>query len=201
MYLKKYGTILASVNHMEFDYGEYFKELKNDPNKRDVALRYERVFGLQENLTIEDQAFYKNYLSWCSFPFPIAIPKDCPNDYDWGLIIRFIFGSFSTDYDFILDEDWKKRPKGLPTIHLAIYASTESKMLDELFDLQVLYILKAYLFEQMKISLVMEEELDEFEGEEPNMKIGLVYQYDFYKYKKSLMLKTIKSIRKKNAVH
>ena len=201
MYLKKYGTILASVNHMEFDYGEYFKELKNDPNKRDVALRYERVFGLQENLTIEDQAFYKNYLSWFSFPFPIAIPKDCPNDYDWGLIIRFIFGSFSTDYDFILDEDWKKRPKGLPTIHLAIYASTESKMLDELFDLQVLYILKAYLFEQMKISLVMEEELDEFEGEEPNMKIGLVYQYDFYKYKKSLMLKTIKSIRKKNAVH
>ena len=36
---------------------------------------------------------------------------------------------------------------GLPTIHLAIYASTESKMLDELFDLQVLNISKAYLFE------------------------------------------------------
>lgn len=37
--------------------------------------------------------------------------------------------------------------QGLPTIHLAIYASTESKMLDELFDLQVLNISKAYLFE------------------------------------------------------
>lgn len=182
---------------MEFDYGEYFKELKNDPDKREVALRYERVFGSQENLTIEDQEFYKNYLSWFSFPFPIAIPKDCPNDYDWGLIIRFIFGSFSTDYAFILDEDWKKRPKGLPTIHLAINASTESKMLDELFDLQVLNILKAYLFEQMKISLVMEEEPDEYEDEEPNLKIGLVYQYDVYKYKKSLILKTIKSIRKR----
>lgn len=183
---------------MEFDYGEYFKELKNDPDKREVALRYERVFGSQENLTIEDQVFYKNYLSWFSFPFPMVIPEDCPNDYDWGLIIRFIFGSFSTDYAFILDEDWKKRPKGLPSIHLAIYASTESKMLDELFDLPVLNILKAYLFEQIKNSLVMEEELDEFEGEEPNLKIGLVYQYDFYKYKISLMLKTIKSIRKEN---
>lgn len=186
---------------MEFDYGEYFKELKNDPDKREVALRYERVFGSQENLTIEDQEFYKNYLSWFLFPFPIAIPKDCPNDYDWGLIIRFIFGSFSTDYAFILDEDWKKRPKGLPTIHLAINASTESKMLDELFDLQVLNILKTYLFEQMKISLVMEEEPDEYEDEEPNLKIALVYQYDVYKYKKSLILKTIKSIRKENVAH
>jgi hypothetical protein len=66
-------------------------------------------------------------------------------------------------------------------------------MLDELFDLQVLNILRTYLFEQMKISLVMEEE--------PNLKIGLVYQYDVNKCKKSLILKTIKSIRKENTVH
>ena len=129
------------------------------------------------------------------------MPKDCPNDYDWGLIVRFIFGSFSTDYAFILDEDWKKRPRGLPTIHLAIYASTDSKMLDELFDFQVLNILKIYLFEQMKISLIMEEEPDEYKYEEPSLKIGLVYQYDVYRSRKSLMLKTIKSFRKENAVH
>jgi hypothetical protein len=99
---------------MEFDYGEYFKELKNDPDKREVALRYERVFGSQENLTIEDQAFYKNYLSWFSFHFPIAIPKDCPNDYDWGLIIYFIFGSFSTDYAFILEKTGRNAPRAYP---------------------------------------------------------------------------------------
>ena len=100
-----------SVKHRLFDYGTFFKELKNDPDKREIALRYENTFGSQENLTIEDQAFYKYYLSLFSLPFPLAIPKDCPNKYDRDLFIRL---ALTTDYAFILDEDWKKHPKGTP---------------------------------------------------------------------------------------
>ncbi len=37
--------------------------------------------------------------------------------------------------------------------------------------------------------------------EELSLKSGLVYQYYAYKRRKSLMLKTIKSIRKENTVH
>ena len=36
---------------------------------------------------------------------------------------------------------------------------------------------------------------------EQSLKIGLVYQYNVYKRRKSLMLKTIKSIRKEIATH
>jgi len=189
------------VNKRAFDYGLFFNELKNDPRKREIAIRYENVFGSQKNLTIEDQPFFQNYLSQFSIPFKIVISNDCPDDFDWELMIRYILGSVSTDYKLILDEDWKNHPKGTPTVHIAICVSTaeknECKMLDELFDLQVLEIFKAYTYEQIKLSLVIKEESDEYKDNELSMKDGLENQLLVYKCREFMMHKEIQSIRNK----
>ena len=188
------------MNNKAFDYELFFNELKNDPHKRGFALRYEKVFGSQKNLTIEDQDFFQNYLSLFSIPFPIATPNDCPNDYDWELLIRYILGSMSTDYEFILDEEWKKHPKGIPTVHLAISVSTaeknERKILDELFDLQVMEIFKAYTYEQMKLSLAVKEVSDEYKDNELSMKVVLESQFYVYKCRKFLLYMEIQSLKK-----
>ena len=108
----------------------------------------------------------------------------------------------ATDYEFILDEEWKNRPKGNPTVHLAISVSTdeknECKMLDELFDLQVMEIFKAYTFEQMKLSLAIREVSDQYKDNKLSMKGALESQFYVYKCRKFLMYMEIQSIRKKN---
>lgn len=110
----------------------------------------------------------------------------------------------STDYKLILDEKWKNYPKGAPFVHIAICASTaekdECKMLDELFDLQLLEIFKAYTFEQMKLSLVIREESDEYKDNELSMNVGLESRLFVYKCRKFLLNKEIQSVRKKERV-
>ena len=195
--------IKNSVKHRLFDYGTFFKELKNDPDKRENALRYENTFGPQENLTIEDQAFYKYYLSLFSLPFPLAIPKDCPNKYDRDLFVRLVLGSLTTDYAFILDEEWKKHPKGTPIVHLAIYASNERGILDELLDIQVWNVIETYSSEQMLLSLTLEDELDRNKKEEWRWSIAVVLEHQKFvcKCKTSLILDEINSVRRKNAAN
>lgn len=143
-----------------FDYDVFFKKMKNDPAKRETALRYELLFGSQDGLTVQDQLFYKDYLSKFLMPFQVAIPFK--GDVDWGLLLSLIFGSFYTEYSMTLEEEWKQNPEVAPMIDLAITVYYEGegvcKKLDELFDLQILRLFEIYVDEQINTAIIRQEE-------------------------------------------
>ena len=110
------------MRNLMFDYGMFFNELKGNPDKQEKAVKYEEVFGSQKGLKVEDQSFYKEYISQFSIPFLIAIPNE--GDHDWDLLICLIFGSFSSEYALVLEDEWKKNPRGIPMVQISITAQS-----------------------------------------------------------------------------
>lgn len=148
------------MDNLAFDYGTFFKRMKKDPGKRESALVYELLFGNQEGLTVQDQPFYKEYLSQFIMPFPVAIPDE--GDHDWGLLLRLIFGSFFSEYSMTLEEVWKQYPVENPMIQLAITVDFEGqctcKNLDELFDIQICRLFEIYVDEQINLAILRQDE-------------------------------------------
>lgn len=110
-----------------FDYSYFLEEMKIHPNKprdKETVMKYEKLFGSQKGLTLQDQPFYKEYLSLFKIPFKVSIPENSLEDYDWDLLFRLIFGSLSSKYALDLKEEWKKNPKPDPMVQLSIIAKS-----------------------------------------------------------------------------
>lgn len=148
-----------------FDYSAYFKRLKEHPIKpeeRETALKYEKLYGSQEGLTLRDQPFYKDYLSLFKIPFQVSIPVDVQEDFDWDMLIRLILGSFSSRYSLELEDEWRQNPGVIPMIQLLITANSGEKdickSLDELYSFQVIRLFEIYVNEQLDLAILKEEE-------------------------------------------
>jgi len=154
------------MSKVTLDFGKFIETMKNDPSKRETALKYEKSHGPQEGLTARDQPFYKDYLGRLKIPFFVVAPK-AAREYDMGLLLRLIFGSLSSDYAFSLDQDWADDPKGTPIARVSIYVSMDeeeaSAMLDELTSPQLQRLLNTYLNEQVELSLLRDEEHEDDE--------------------------------------
>ena len=158
-----------------FDYNEFLEEMKKHPNKpndKKTVLKYEELFGSQEGLSVRDQPFYKDYLSQFKIPFKVSVPVDGPEDCDWDLLLRFIFGSLSSRYALQLEEEWKENPQIVPKVQLSITVTSGDqqirKYLDDLWDFQIRRLFEIYLLEQMDLAILLKdaEEGIEFEREE-----------------------------------
>lgn len=182
-----------------FDYGAFIDELKSDdknPGYQKTALKYEELFGCQDGLTLDDQAFYKEYLSQFhdqEKPFRVAVPQELSDDFDWELLYCLTFGSLSSDYSLDLDEGWKKDPEGLPLVHITITVKTKkqqvTKTLDELFSLQILKLYVIYFNEQMELAILRED------GEMDKQRVDSEKEQKLQAYNKkvSFLLKEVKS--------
>ena len=186
-------------NHYLFSYESFFNDMKNGDERPDyceTASKYEETFGCQDGLTIQDQSFYKDYLSQFKdedVPFQFLYPEELEGDFDWSLLYKFIFGSLSSAYSFVLDEDWKDNPEGIPLVHIVITVHSGgqevTKTLDELWSFQILRLYEIYANEQMDLAILREEGEDEKEGMERERDQRLIS----YKKKVSALLKEVKS--------
>lgn len=186
-------------NHYLFSYESFFNDMKNgDASIKycETASKYEDTFGCQDGLTIQDQSFYKDYLSQFrdeDAPFQFMYPEALEGDFDWSLLYKFIFGSFSSAYSFVLDEDWEDNPEGKPLVHIVITVHSEgkevTKTLDELWSFQILRLYEIYVNEQMDLAILREEEEDEEVVMEKERKQRLLT----YKKEVSSLLKEVKS--------
>ena len=154
-----------------FDYNEFLEEMKKHPNKpndKKTVLKYEELFGSQEGLSVRDQPFYKDYLSQFKIPFKVSIPVDGPEDCDWDLLLRFIFGSLSSRYALQLEKEWKENPQIVPKVQLSITVTSGDqqirKYLDDLWDFQIRRLFEIYLLEQMDLAILLKDEEDAEEG-------------------------------------
>ena len=182
-----------------FDYNEFLEETKKHPTKpndKETVLKYEKLYGSQEGLTLRDQPFYKDYLSQFKIPFRVSVPVNSPDDFDWDLLLRLIFGSLSSRYALQLEKAWKEKPEIIPKVQLSITVTSGDKeihkKLDELWDFQILRLFEIYVLEQLSLAILIKE--DEH-GEE-----GVGYEREekvlLYRKKSLLLFKEVKTYLK-----
>ena len=182
-----------------FNYGAFIDEMKSDdadPRYQKTVSKYEELFGSQDGLTMDDQAFYKEYLSQFhdqEKPFRVAVPQELGEDFDWELLYCLIFGSLSSNYSLDLDKEWKENPEGLPLVHITITVNSNNqqvtKTLDELWSFQILRLYEIYVNEQMDLAILGEDG----EMEKKGVDSGKEQKLQAYHKKVSSLLMEVKS--------
>lgn len=162
------GGALLKEDFRCFNFEEYVGESKSKPDRQAYVNKYIKQYGIKKESVIEEHPFYKDYLSKFEYEWELATPDDA--DYiclkDWDLLSKLIFGSFSSSYSLILDEEWKKHPTSHPKVHICITISNEKenimKMLDDLWSFQIPLLITSYIDEQIRIisSFTNEEKKD-----------------------------------------
>lgn len=181
-----------------FDYSYFIEEMKIHPNKprdKETVLKYEELFGSQKGLTLQDQPFYKEYLSLFRIPFKVSVPENISDDFDWDLLFRLIFGSISSSYSLDLKREWKKNPQLDPLVQLSITVKSEDKditrVFDKLWSFQILRLFEIYVLEQLDLAILEkeEEEKDKIEAVEREK----VEKLRIYREKKLLVHREVRA--------
>ncbi len=151
-----------------FDFQSIITQLKE---KHDGEEKFKKfIEGLNENSTIEDMPFYKEYLSkfeveraFDDFNLTdvedVLLSKD-----DLFMLFRLIVASFSSSYDILYDKQSK-------TIDLSISVKSSeqfiTKKISELWSFQIMKMFDIYVNEQIELSIedYDPEELEEFKDQ------------------------------------
>ena len=147
-----------------FDFQSIITQLKE---KHDGEEKFKKfIEGLNDNSTIEDMPFYKDYLSkfeveraFDDFNLTdvedVLLSKD-----DLFMLFRLIVASFSSSYDILYDKQSK-------TIDLSISVKSSeqfiTKKISELWSFQIMKMFDIYVNEQIELSI---EDYDPEELEE-----------------------------------
>ena len=166
---------------MLFNYNDYVDELKENDNveKREVAEKYIRYYGPQDDVDIHDTVFYKNYLAKYDIPFELVKPEDCEDDFDWDLLGKLILGSYSSVYELVAEKDNYNKEKQGEKPRVRIYITVKSgdkkitKEISELWCFQIIRLYEIYIEEQMNMHSLMAEEK---EAEEKAKEKGEEYE-------------------------
>lgn len=137
-----------------FDFQSIITQLKE---KHDGEEKFKKfIEGLNENSTIEDIPFYKEYLSkfeveraFDDFNLTdvedVLLSKD-----DLFMLFRLIVASFSSSYDILYDKQSK-------TIDLSISVKSSeqfiTKKISELWSFQIMKMFDIYVNEQIELSI------------------------------------------------
>lgn len=151
-----------------FDFQSIITQLKE---KHDGEEKFKKfIEGLNDNSTIEDMPFYKDYLSkfevervFDDFNLTdvedVLLSKD-----DLFMLFRLIVASFSSSYDILYDKQSK-------TIDLSISVKSSeqfiTKKISELWSFQIMKMFDIYVNEQIELSIedYDPEELEEFKDQ------------------------------------
>ena len=102
-----------SLSSYLFNFETFIEELRQNEEKRTIIQEYEdKVLG-GKPITgkIEDQKWYKDYLSKIK-PIPnYKVPEELESDFDWKLLFQLIAGSFSSEYKLETLEDESSLPE------------------------------------------------------------------------------------------
>lgn len=151
-----------------FDFQSIITQLKE---KHDGEEKFKKfIEGLNEDSTIEDMPFYKEYLSkfeveraFDDFNLTdvedVLLSKD-----DLFMLFRLVVASFSSSYDILYDKQSK-------TIDLSISVKSSeqfiTKKISELWSFQIMRMFDIYVNEQIELSIedYDPEELEEFKDQ------------------------------------
>lgn len=148
---------------MIFDFSKYINALRQDDANKALVEESEKCFGNQDGKGIEDQPFYKQYLSRIKIPAGMIdgmarlLDSNMSND-DCDLFLRFVACSFPSDYLLKIDKD-----TGEVRLWIAVKCKSKSveKKLDELWVSQIDRLFRIYLHVQMSLAVIFESDPEE----------------------------------------
>lgn len=152
---------------MLFNYNEFIKELRSREEKKEIIEDFSRYYGPQDNVSIYETPFYKDYLSKFELPFKLVVPEDYYDDFDWDLLAKLVFASFSSKYELYFEEN-EQTPlddSRRVCLHISVKSDGEYAVreLSKLWSFQILRLYEIYIEEQLQLFSLMKE--DEEEGE------------------------------------
>ena len=147
---------------MIFDYNNFIKELRKLDEKKDIIENFSKYYGVQNNVSIYETPFYKDYLSKFELPFKLVVPEDSEDDFDWDLLAKLVFGSFNSEYELYFEEDkhMLSEDSRRVCLHISVKRQDEYvvKELSELWAFQILRLYEIYIEEQMQLFSLMKED-------------------------------------------
>lgn len=146
-------------NNYSFNFETFIEELHQNDKKKEMLEKYEQHFGCLDGARLEDQPFFKQYLS--SFEIPADLPKNLAvneklaQDFDFGLLLCLVASSFSSEYNLKYDEIDNK-------IHLWISVTSGGESLEKdlltLWSFQINRLYEIYIAEQMELTILATED-------------------------------------------
>ena len=153
---------------MLFEYSEFIKELRSREEKKKIIEDFSRYYGPQDNVSIYETPFYKDYLSKFELPFKLVVPEDYYHDFDWDLLAKLVFASFSSEYELYFEEN-----EQIPLddgrrvcLHICVKNGGEYvvREFSKLWSFQILRLFEIYIEEQMQLFSLMKEDEEEVES-------------------------------------
>ena len=145
---------------MLFNLKVFLQDLKDNPEKRDVYIKYDKlVESLDKMTSTKEMKWYQEY----SARFEIKkylVPDELIDDFDWDLLVQLIASSFSSDG--LLEATTKS---GLEFI-IAVRSGEKIvvKKISELWGFQILRLFHIYIEEQMNLAILICEDNNEKEA-------------------------------------
>lgn len=138
---------------MLFNFQKFVNELRENPEKKEVVEKYEKLFWPIE-WEIKDQKWYTSYVS--TFP-PLSYlrPEELKDDFDWALLMQLVASSFSSDGLLEVVEG-----KDLPEFVISVQSGDQVvvKKVSELRWFQILRLYEIYAEEQMNLEVLIAED-------------------------------------------
>ena len=145
--------------------------------KHDGEEKFEKLMAdIDENSTVEDMPFYKNYLSkfdiervFDGFNFAV-VEEELLSDDDLFLLFRLIFASLSSSYEILYD----KQSNSI-NISITVRSGEQfiTKKLTELWSFQIMRLFEIYVNEQIEYNII-DSDSDEIEDLEEQRKLKLM---------------------------
>jgi len=136
---------------MLFNFQDFISNLKDNPEKKEVVSKYEKLVEKIPE-TIEECIWFKDYVKKFQ-TVKTKYPEDLKEDFDWDLLLQLIAASFSSEW--ILDKD-EKDIRLIITVHS--WDKSVVKKLDELWGFQILRLFEIYVEEQMNLQILLMED-------------------------------------------
>ncbi|HRX64057.1 MAG TPA: hypothetical protein P5060_03040 [Candidatus Absconditabacterales bacterium] len=152
---------------MLFDFNTFVQELRENPEKKEIVSKYEKVFG-EIGGGIKEQLRYTEYLKDFK-PVKYLIPDELENDFDRDLLQQLVLGSFSSDYEL------KEQKESDPELFIAVKSGEQSvvKKVSELRSFQIQRLYEIYVEEQLNLHVLKAEDENEKNAIEQERKMRL----------------------------
>lgn len=144
-----------------FDYEELINLLRSDEQYSELIKNYDEYCGSDDFSDVSDSPFYRDYLSGFDINLKYYAQDYFEDTFNWDLLFRLIFGSFSCSYRLDISNHWKNNIDEDLQAEIMIVINGDSERetcLSDLDDNQILTMFQILIIEQIGLYVEMQKD-------------------------------------------
>ncbi len=141
-----------------FDLKDFLDNLKENPQKKDTYEKYNNLIHPLDNISnikeLKIYSYLKKFETRELLNY-LKKPEFWDEDFDYDILLKLVFGSFSSESDFIFDIKEEKM-----RLFIVVKANEKKvkKYLNELWGFQIARMFEIYIEEQMNLFILAAED-------------------------------------------